>query len=216
MQLGLGAIGAETLFQPSDGTGFYIDWSSLIKWPMPYRTSFFISVPAGTEFSVSVFNCSRWRSGAVHFNLSLELRRYAWPLLYPQEIFDFSSVTAFGLQKFSQSASSLLQWGNTPASIGVKSAYVPLFANTAFPVFAWNFIFFFSSSGNFQVDLAIGPGGGEVIIMPDFSGGQTGGSSMQTGPVYFPIAINTRVSFRAANVASGVGFSFSASMLLFG
>ena len=52
LQVGIGAAGAETLFQPSDGTGFYIDWFSAIKWPVPFRIFFPTSVGTGREFSL--------------------------------------------------------------------------------------------------------------------------------------------------------------------
>lgn len=49
VQVGLGALGAEKPFQPSDGTGFYIDWFSGIKWIVPFRISFPTSMLAGQE-----------------------------------------------------------------------------------------------------------------------------------------------------------------------
>ena len=52
VQIGLGSVGNEVLFQPSDGTGFYIDWFSAIKWTVPFRISFPVTIPALSEFSV--------------------------------------------------------------------------------------------------------------------------------------------------------------------
>lgn len=70
VQIGRGAIGAETLFQPSDGTGFYIDWFSAIKWPIPYRLSFPTSVGLNQELCV---RCASVPGGGQDLNFILYL-----------------------------------------------------------------------------------------------------------------------------------------------
>jgi hypothetical protein len=52
VQIGLGIPSAEGLYQPSDGTGFYIDWFSAIKWIVPFRISFPTSTGKGKELCV--------------------------------------------------------------------------------------------------------------------------------------------------------------------
>ena len=52
VQLGLGPAGSEILFQPSDGSGFYMDWFSAIKWAVPFVISFPVTVPPQTDISI--------------------------------------------------------------------------------------------------------------------------------------------------------------------
>jgi hypothetical protein len=52
VQIGIGPAGSEVLFQPSTGNGFFIDWFSQILWTVPFRISFPVSVPVGSEFSI--------------------------------------------------------------------------------------------------------------------------------------------------------------------
>jgi hypothetical protein len=70
VQIGLGGAGAERLFQPSDGTGFYIDWFSVIKWSVPFRISFPTSVGIGEEFCI---RCASAPGGGADLTANLYL-----------------------------------------------------------------------------------------------------------------------------------------------
>lgn len=52
LQIGLGPAGAEVPFQPTDGTGFYLDWFDTIKWTVPNVISFPVNVGVGQELSL--------------------------------------------------------------------------------------------------------------------------------------------------------------------
>ena len=51
MQFGLGAPGLETVWQPSDGGGFRMDWQAPLNWQTPYSFIFPSSIRAGSEIS---------------------------------------------------------------------------------------------------------------------------------------------------------------------
>lgn len=139
------------------------------------------------------------------------------PYIYPQEIFDTAQIVAFGLHSFTQAASSLYVAGTTPANQTQKSAWIVLFANAPFAVLAFYFSFNAANQGNFQVDIGIGPGGSETVLLPDFSWVLgPAGFTLGIGPLYFPIALGTRIVYRAANEASGVNLNFGANLILFG
>lgn len=75
VQLGLGSVGNEVLFQPSTGpssqSGFYIDWFGAIKWSVPFRIAFPTSVGNGKEISV---RCASAPGGG----LALSVLIYLW------------------------------------------------------------------------------------------------------------------------------------------
>ena len=51
VQIAMGSVGAEVLWQPSDGSGFYVDWGSLLLWNVPREISFPILISGNKEFS---------------------------------------------------------------------------------------------------------------------------------------------------------------------
>jgi hypothetical protein len=54
-QIAIGAAGGETIIQPTPllgGSGFYVDWNAVIKWPVPYVQFFPGSVRAQQEISL--------------------------------------------------------------------------------------------------------------------------------------------------------------------
>lgn len=72
IQIGRGAAGSEILFQPSDGTGFSINWVTTgIMWNVPYTISFPTSTGIGNELAI---RCSSFAGGGP--NLSAEI--YLW------------------------------------------------------------------------------------------------------------------------------------------
>jgi hypothetical protein len=62
VEIGLGALGNEVLWQPSGGFGFEIHWDDPIKWPVPFRLSFPSSVGTGKEFCT---RCSTLAGGGL-------------------------------------------------------------------------------------------------------------------------------------------------------
>jgi hypothetical protein len=70
VEIGIGALGSEVSFQPSDGQGFHIDWFSTIKWIVPFRISFPTSVGVGREFSV---RCASVPGGGADINVNIWL-----------------------------------------------------------------------------------------------------------------------------------------------
>lgn len=103
--------------------------------------------------------------------------------------------------------------GGTP---NTKTAYSEVFASVAYDVHGfWFYYANTSSSGaiaNFLVDIAIGPGGSEQVIVPDFQVGWAAASNAGMNGVFFPIFIpkGTRMAISVqSSIASDVArFAF--------
>lgn len=52
IQIAMGAAGSEVVFQPSDGSGFSVDWAAVVPWTVPYIVAFPTSTGIGRELSI--------------------------------------------------------------------------------------------------------------------------------------------------------------------
>jgi hypothetical protein len=91
----------------------------------------------------------------------------------------------------------------TGATPNVKTAYTQLFAATTYDVYG--FWFYYSGSTlsanitNFLLDIAIGAGGSEQVILPDYQVGWAGVATTGMTGLFIPLFIprGTRISMRA-------------------
>lgn len=89
----------------------------------------------------------------------------------------------------------------TSASLGVKGAWVQAIGSTAFDAKSYIVSVVEASPDQCVVDLGVGPGGSEVVEVPDVGVEHTTdqGVDIYSGP--FNIPSGSRVAFRAANLS---------------